>query len=155
MKTSIVLGTRPEIIKMAPIIHELQRRGMDFEVIHTDQHYDRNMSNIFFEEMELPKPDMNLHIGSGTQAEQVANTMVGLEKHFTSNKPDVVVVQGDTNAVLAGALAAVKMGIKVGHVEAGLRSYDNRMPEEHNRRMTDHISALLFAPTRRSVDILK
>ncbi len=155
MKTSIVLGTRPEIIKMAPIILELQKRSMDFEVIHTDQHYDKNMSNIFFEELELPKPDINLKIGSGTQAEQVAGTMLGLEKHFLDNMPDVVLVQGDTNAVLGGALAAVKMGIKVGHVEAGLRSHDNRMPEEHNRRLTDHISTLLFAPTQNSADILK
>ena len=155
MKTSIVLGTRPEIIKMAPIIHELKARGMDFEVVHTDQHYDKNMSNIFFEELELPMPDINLQIGSGTQAEQVAGTMLGLEKHFMKTRPDVVLVQGDTNAVLGGAIAAVKMGIKVGHVEAGLRSYDNRMPEEHNRRMTDHISAMLFAPTQRSADILE
>ncbi len=155
MKISIVLGTRPEIIKMAPIIHELKARGMDFEVVHTDQHYDKNMSNIFFEELELPMPDINLQIGSGTQAEQVAGTMLGLEKHFMKTRPDVVLVQGDTNAVLGGAIAAVKMGIKVGHVEAGLRSYDNRMPEEHNRRMTDHISAMLFAPTQRSADILE
>ncbi|MCK4758380.1 MAG: UDP-N-acetylglucosamine 2-epimerase (non-hydrolyzing), partial [Thermoplasmata archaeon] len=155
MKTSIVLGTRPEIIKMAPIILELQRRGMDFEVVHTDQHYDKNLSNIFFEELELPEPDVNLQIGSGTQAEQVAGTMLGLEKHFMNNRPDVVLVQGDTNAVLGGAISAVKMGIKVGHVEAGLRSYDNRMPEEHNRRLTDHVSAILFAPTQNSADILK
>ncbi len=155
MKVSIILGTRPEIIKMAPIILELQARKMDFEVVHTDQHYDRNLSHIFFEELELPRPDINLSIGSGTQAEQVADTMVGLEKHFTSNRPDVVLVQGDTNAVLGGALAGVKMGISIGHVEAGLRSYDNRMPEEHNRRVTDHISSLLFAPTENSASILK
>ncbi len=155
MKVSIILGTRPEIIKMAPIILELQARGMDFEVVHTDQHYDRNLSHIFFEELELPKPDVNLSIGSGTQAEQVAGTMVGLEKHFISARPDVVLVQGDTNAVLGGALAAVKMGIKVGHVEAGLRSYDNRMPEEHNRRVTDHVSSLLLAPTERSANLLQ
>ena len=149
MKFSIVVGTRPEIIKMSSIIKELEKGkySIDYHIIHTDQHYDQNLSQVFFDELGLPKPDYHLDIGSGTQAAQTANAMIKIEEVLIETKPDIVFVEGDTNTVLAGALAGVKVGIKVGHVEAGLRSHDIRMPEEHNRRLTDHISSFLFAPT--------
>jgi UDP-N-acetylglucosamine 2-epimerase (non-hydrolysing) len=132
---------------MASIIKNLESGNYDYDIIHTQQHYDSNMSQTFFDELELPLPDYELSIGSGSQAEQTANAMCRLEETYLRSKPDVVLVQGDTNTVLAGALTAEKMGIKVGHVEAGLRSNDRRMPEEYNRRIADHISDMLFAPT--------
>ena len=155
LKPFFVVGTRPEIIKMAPIIHECEKRGIDYHFLHTGQHYSKFLSNNFLEDMELREPDKNLEIGSGSHSEQTAKALVGIEKELVKVKPDVVLVQGDTNAVLAGALAAIKIQIPVGHVEAGLRSYDIRMPEEHNRRLTDHISEYLFAPTEQSADILR
>ena len=157
MHISIIVGTRPEIIKMSSIIKELESGKYDiaYDIIHTEQHYDRNLSQIFFDELGLPKPDYRLSVGSGTQAQQTANAMIKLEGVFLKTKPNIVLVEGDTNTVLAGALAATKMGIKVGHVEAGLRSYDIRMPEEHNRRLTDHVSALLFAPTNFNAETLR
>ncbi len=157
MKVSIIVGTRPEIIKMSSIIKELEsgKRDIDYDLVHTEQHYDRNLSGIFFDELGLPNPDYCLSIGSGTQAQQTANAMIKIENVFLKTEPDIVLVEGDTNTVLAGALAATKMGIKVGHVEAGLRSYDMRMPEEYNRRLTDHISAFLFAPTDFNAETLR
>jgi len=151
----VVLGTRPEIIKMASIIKHLESGNYDYYVIHTQQHYDTNMSQTFLDELGLPIPDYCLRVGSGTQAQQTANAMVKLEEAYLEVKPDVVLVEGDTNTVLAGALAATKMGIKVGHVEAGLRCYDRRMPEECNRRLTDHVSDLLFAPTEHNAETLR
>jgi len=148
MLVSVVVGTRPEIVKMAPVVLALRERGLDFELLHTGQHYDRNLSELFFEELDLPKPHKFLSVGSGSQGEQTANALMRLEQCFKESGPDIVLVEGDTNTVLAGALAAVKMGIRVGHVEAGLRSYDNRMPEEHNRRVADHVSSELYAPTK-------
>lgn len=157
MHISIIVGTRPEIIKMSSIIKELEsgKHNIEYDIIHTEQHYDRNLSQVFFDELGLPKPDYHLSIGSGTQAQQTANAMIKLEEVFLKTKPDIVLVEGDTNTVLAGALAGTKLGIKVGHVEAGLRSYDIRMPEEHNRRLTDHVSALLFAPTNFNAGTLR
>lgn len=155
MKIAVVVGTRPEIIKMSPIIRALNERGMDHDVIHTGQHYDHEVSNIFFQELDLDKPAVNLDVGSGKQGEQTGQALIGLERTFDELDIDVVLVQGDTNTVLAGALAGVKMGLTVGHVEAGLRSYDYRMPEEYNRRLTDHASKLLFAPTEHSAELLK
>jgi len=155
MKISVVLGTRPEIIKMSSIIKHLQRENYDCNVIHTEQHYDFNMSQKFFDELGLPQPDYQLNVGSGTQAQQTANAMTKLEDVFLKTSPDIVLVQGDTNTVLAGALSAAKLGIKVGHVEAGLRSHDLRMPEEHNRRLTDHLSSNLFAPTEFNAQTLR
>ncbi|MGY5858298.1 MAG: UDP-N-acetylglucosamine 2-epimerase (non-hydrolyzing) [Candidatus Thorarchaeota archaeon] len=155
MRPFFVIGTRPEIIKMAPIIHECERRDIDLYLLHTGQHYSESLSSQFFDDMDLREPDMNLNIGSGTHSEQTAKALIGIEKALVKEKPDVVLVQGDTNAVLSAALAAAKLGIPVGHVEAGLRSYDIRMPEEHNRRLTDHVSSYLFAPTQKSADILK
>ncbi|TFG12462.1 UDP-N-acetylglucosamine 2-epimerase (non-hydrolyzing) [Candidatus Thorarchaeota archaeon] len=151
----VVIGTRPEIIKMAPIIHECRKRGTPHYVLHTGQHYSRKMSQEFFKDLDLAAPDKNLNIGSGSHSTQTAKALVGIEKELIQEKPDVVLVQGDTNAVLSAALAAVKLNIPVAHVEAGLRSYDVRMPEEHNRRLTDHASAYLFAPTENSKRILE
>ncbi|MHA2041773.1 MAG: non-hydrolyzing UDP-N-acetylglucosamine 2-epimerase [Candidatus Thorarchaeota archaeon] len=149
------MGTRPEIVKMAPIIYECESRGIDYYFLHTGQHYSEMMSSSFFDDMEIRTPDMNLNIGSGSQSEQTAKALVGIEKELISNSPDVVLVQGDTNTVLSAALAAAKLRIPVAHIEAGLRSYDTRMPEEHNRRLTDHASDYLFAPTENSAEILR
>lgn len=150
MKIAIVIGTRPEIIKMAPVIRECRHRGLDHYVLHTGQHYSYQMDQVFFEQLELPMPDYSLDVGSDTHAGQTGLIMKGIERVLMENSPDVVLVQGDTNTVLAGALAASKLHIKVGHVEAGLRSYDRRMPEEINRVIADHISDCLFAPTENS-----
>jgi len=147
MKISIILGTRPEIIKMSPVIRELENQTLDYFILHTGQHYSYNLDKIFFEELELPAPKYNLDVGSGSHAEETGKMLIGIEKILLKEKPDVVLVEGDTNTVLAGALAAVKLGIKVGHVEAGLRSYDRNMPEEINRVLADHVSDYLFAPT--------
>ncbi|MDI9393906.1 MAG: UDP-N-acetylglucosamine 2-epimerase (non-hydrolyzing) [Euryarchaeota archaeon] len=150
MKLSIILGTRPEIIKMSPLIRECEKKSLDYFVLHTGQHYSYEMDKAFFDDLELPKPAYNLDAGSGSHAEQTGKIMQGIEKVLIEEKPDVVLVQGDTNTVLAGALAASKLHIKVGHVEAGLRSYDRSMPEEINRVVADHISDYLFAPTELS-----
>jgi len=147
MSIAIVLGTRPEIIKMAPMIRECQRRGQDFFVLHTGQHYSYEMDKVFFTQLELPQPHYNLDVGSGSHAEQTGKIMSGIEKILIKEDPDIVLVQGDTNTVMAGALAASKLHIEVGHIEAGLRSFDRNMPEEINRVVADHISDYLFAPT--------
>lgn len=143
-----MLGTRPEIIKMSPIIREAERLGLDYQVIHTGQHYSHEMDGVFFEELELPKPRYNLGVGSWDHGEQTGRIMIGLEPVLAKEKPDVVLVEGDTNSVLAGAITAAKLHIRVGHVEAGLRSFDRRMPEEINRVVADHVSDYLFAPTK-------
>jgi UDP-N-acetylglucosamine 2-epimerase (non-hydrolysing) len=145
MKIGIIVGTRPEIIKMAPVIRECQKRGIPYFIIHSNQHYSEEMDSIFFKELHLPAPHYNLGVGSGLHSNQTGNILIKMEPILIQEKPDVVLVQGDTNTVLAGALAASKLGIKVGHIEAGLRSYDKTMPEETNRIMTDHISDFLFA----------
>jgi UDP-N-acetylglucosamine 2-epimerase (non-hydrolysing) len=150
MKISIVLGTRPEIIKFSPIIRECEQLGLDYFVLHTGQHYSYNMDRVFFEQLELPEAEYNLDVESGTHAEQTGKMMIGVEKVLRKEEPDIVLVEGDTNTVLAGALVAAKLGVKVGHVEAGLRSHDRGMPEEVNRVLADHCSDLLFAPTENS-----
>ena len=147
MKIATVLGTRPEIIKMAPIVRTLEREGIDHFILHTGQHYSYNMDRVFFEQLKLPEAKYNLNVGSGTHAEQTGKMLIGIERVLMKERPNVVLVEGDTNTVLAGALAAVKLRIPVGHVEAGLRSFDWGMPEEVNRVLTDHMSNLLFAPT--------
>lgn len=147
MKVSVILGTRPEIIKMSPIIRHLKEKSLDFFILHTGQHYSYEMDRIFFQELELPDADYNLEVGSGTHARQTGKMLSEIENVLLQEKPDAVLVQGDTNTVLAGALAASKLGIKVGHVEAGLRSFDRSMPEEINRIVADHLSDHLFAPT--------
>ncbi len=154
MKVSIVLGTRPEIIKFSPIIRECERLGLDYFILHTGQHYSYNMDRVFSEQLGLPEAKYNLDVGSGTHAEQTGKMLVSIEKVLSKEKPDIGLVEGDTNTVLAGALASVKMFVKVGHVEAGLRSYDRQMPEEINRVLADHCSDLLFAPTEKSRQIL-
>lgn len=154
MKISIVLGTRPEIIKFSPIIRECERLDLDYFILHTGQHYSYNMDKVFFEQLELPEAKYNLGVGSGSHAKQTGEMLIGVEEVLQKEKPDVVLVEGDTNTVIAGALAAVKLGVKVGHVEAGLRSYDRNMPEEINRVLTDHCSDFLFAPTEKSRQIL-
>ncbi|VVB60056.1 UDP-N-acetylglucosamine 2-epimerase [uncultured archaeon] len=150
MKICIILGTRPEIIKMAPIIRECEKKHADYFVLHTGQHYSINMDKIFFDELKLPQPGYNLDVGSGTHAKQTADMLVGIENVLLKEKPDIVLVEGDTNTVLAGSLAASKLHILVGHVEAGLRSYDRNMPEEINRILSDHVSDYLFAPTEKA-----
>ncbi|MEM3703002.1 MAG: UDP-N-acetylglucosamine 2-epimerase (non-hydrolyzing) [Candidatus Bathyarchaeia archaeon] len=154
MKVAIVLGTRPEIIKFSPVIRECERLGLDYFILHTGQHYSYHMDRVFFEQLELPEAKYNLDVGSGTHGEQTGKMLMGVEKVLQREKPSAVLVEGDTNTVLAGALAAVKLGVKVGHVEAGLRSYDRQMPEEINRVLADHCSDLLFAPTEKSRQIL-
>ena len=154
MKIAVVLGTRPEIIKMAPVVRELERRNVDYFILHTGQHYTYNLDKVFFEQLNLPRAKYNLEVGSGSHAEQTARVLTGVEKVLQEETPEIVLVEGDTNSVLAGALAAVKLYIKVGHVEAGLRSYDRRMPEEINRILTDHCSDYLFAPTEKARGIL-
>lgn len=150
MKVAVILGTRPEIIKMAPIIRELERREMNYFILHTGQHYSYDMDQIFFEQLGLPQPKYNLRTGSGTHAQQTGRMLMGIEEVLLKEKPDIVLVQGDTNTTLAGALAAAKIHVPVGHVEAGLRSFDREMPEEINRTLTDHLSEYLFAPTERA-----
>jgi UDP-N-acetylglucosamine 2-epimerase (non-hydrolysing) len=147
---SVILGTRPEIIKMSPIIRELEGRGLEYSIIHTGQHYSYEMDRIFFKELELPLPDINLDVGSGTQADQTGRMLPKIERVLLDQRSEMVLVQGDTNTVLAGALTAAKLDIPVGHVEAGLRSYDRTMPEEINRVLADHISTQLYAPTEES-----
>ncbi|MFC1870563.1 non-hydrolyzing UDP-N-acetylglucosamine 2-epimerase [Chloroflexota bacterium] len=154
MKLAIVLGTRPEIIKMAPVIRELERRQENYFILHTGQHYSYNLDQVFFEQLKLSPAKYNLEVGSGSHAEQTAKVLVGAERVLQEETPDIVLVEGDTNSVLAGALATVKLNIKLGHVEAGLRSYDRLMPEEINRILTDHCSDYLFAPTERARGIL-
>jgi UDP-N-acetylglucosamine 2-epimerase (non-hydrolysing) len=148
MPAMIVVGTRPEIIKMAPVIAKFQEKGLDFDLVHTDQHYDESLSGSFFRQLELPEPNFHLDVKSGTQAEQTARILLSLESIIEDARPEVVLVQGDTNTVLGAGITAVKVGARVGHVEAGLRSRDLRMPEEHNRRIVDHVSSFLFAPTQ-------
>jgi len=144
---AIILGTRPEIIKMSPVVRACRAQGVEALILHTGQHYSYDMDKVFFEELELPQADYNLEVGSGMHGEQTGKILQGIEKVLVKERPGAVLVQGDTNTVLAGALAAAKLGIKVGHVEAGLRSYDRTMPEEANRVLTDHISDWLYVPT--------
>ena len=150
MKIATILGTRPEIIKMAPIIDEISKRDINQVVIHTGQHYDKEMSDDFFRDLEIPTPDYNIHVGSGTHGKQTGLMMKGIEEVLLEEKPDIVLVQGDTNAVLAGALVASKLHIAIGHVEAGLRSFDMTMPEELNRRVADVATTMYFIPTEQS-----
>lgn len=154
-RLAIVVGTRPEIIKMAPVVFECAKRKVPFAIIHSGQHYTRSMDSVFFEQMGLPKPARRLRVGSDSRERQVMRAAAALEGAFASEDPPAVLVQGDTNTVLAGALAAQKLGIRLGHVEAGLRSGDWKMPEEFNRTVADHVSDMLFAPTAHSASNLR
>jgi UDP-N-acetylglucosamine 2-epimerase (non-hydrolysing) len=146
VKYMIVLGIRPDIINLQPIVKELQRRKCDYTVVHTGQHYSYFFDKLFFEQLNFPKPDYHLKIGSGTQAQQLAATVERFEKVLLKEKPDLVFSFSDANPALSGIVAS-KMRIKVAHLEAGMRSYDWRMPEEKNRRLMDSISDYLFTPT--------
>ncbi|MFB6105943.1 MAG: non-hydrolyzing UDP-N-acetylglucosamine 2-epimerase [Halobacteriaceae archaeon] len=150
-----VFGTRPEIIKCAPLLREAAARGLPVTVVHTGQHYSRELDEVFFEQLALPAPDHNLEVGSGSHGEQTGEMLAGLEPVVVDEAPDVVVVQGDTNSTLAGAITTCKLPPALAHVEAGLRSFDREMPEEHNRVLTDHAADYLFAPTERAVGHLR
>ncbi len=147
---AIVLGTRPEIIKLAPVIRACETGGIQYTLIHTGQHYSESMDQVFFDQLELPEPDYNLAVGSASHGRQTGQMLIELEGILETIQPDTVLVQGDTNSVLAGALTAGKLDITVGHVEAGLRSFDRAMPEELNRVVADHVADRLYAPTDRS-----
>jgi UDP-GlcNAc3NAcA epimerase len=153
LKIITVLGARPQFIKAALVSRELRKKHTEI-IIHTGQHYNHELSDIFFEEMNIPQPDYNLGIGSDTHARQTGQMMIDLEALFLKEKPDIVLVYGDTNSTLAAALAAVKLHIPVAHVEAGPRMNDKTIPEEVNRVVTDHISSMLFAPTPVCLDNL-
>jgi UDP-GlcNAc3NAcA epimerase len=153
----LVVGARPQFIKSAPLIREIltEHRQIGLSIIHSGQHYDREMSETFFHQLHIPRPLVNLKAGSGSHARQTATIMRRLEEPMIKARPDIVIVPGDTNTTLAAALSAAKLHVPVAHVEAGLRSNDMTMPEEINRRLTDHCSSLLFAPTQGALNNLK
>jgi UDP-N-acetylglucosamine 2-epimerase (non-hydrolysing) len=156
MKIVVIAGARPNFIKIAPLMQEMRGRSdLDVRLVHTGQHYDERMSRLFFEELEIPRPDVDLEVGSASHAVQTAEVMKRFEPVLQAEKPDAVVVVGDVNSTLACSLTAVKMNIPVAHVEAGLRSFDRTMPEEINRILTDAISHWLFVTERSGLENLK
>src|SRR5579864_440551 len=157
-----IVGARPQFVKAAMVVEAIRAHNRQAKatqichtLLHTGQHYDHNLSDVFFQQMPLPKPKYNLGVGSGKHGEQTAKLLAGIEDALLKERPDVVVVYGDTNSTLAGALATSKLGIKLAHVEAGLRSFNRTMPEEINRVVADHLSDLLFCPTDTAVVNLK
>lgn len=154
MRILSVVGARPQFVKLAPIAHELSGRA-EHVIIHTGQHYDELLSDVFFSDLGIPAPDVNLAVGSANHGRQTGDMLSGLEEEFLRIAPDLVLVYGDTNSTLAAAVAAVKLHIPVAHLEAGLRSFNRRMPEEHNRVLTDHAADLLLAPTQVAMEHLE
>jgi len=154
MKVLTAIGARPQFIKAAPISEALRDAGVREVVVHSGQHYDHGMSQVFFDELGMPPPDVNLGVGSASHGRQTGEMLAGFEQAMMDHRPDWVVVHGDTNSTIAAALAAVKLGMKVAHNEAGLRSFNRSMPEEHNRVLTDHCADALFCPTPVAVDQL-
>ena len=160
MKLTIVAGARPNFMKIAPIIHTIQKaqslgNEISYRLVHTGQHYDKNMSDTFFEELNIPKPDVNLGVGGGTQAEQTAGIMIGFEKDLMVHPADFVIVVGDVTSTMACSIVAKKMNVKVAHVEAGIRSWDLTMPEEINRMVTDALADYYFTTTEIANENLK
>lgn len=153
-RIALVVGARPQFIKIALLVHELNKKGQAL-LIHTGQHYDYEMSDSFFEQAGIPAPNHNLAVGSGTHGAQTADMLKGLESLFIQEQPDLVIVVGDTNSTLAGALAAIKLHIPIAHIEAGMRNFDRKKPEEINRIITDHITDYFFAPAQNAVQNLK
>jgi UDP-N-acetylglucosamine 2-epimerase len=154
MRIASIVGARPNFVKMAPIHKAILASGNDHMIIHTGQHYDYEMSEVFFKDFELPAPDVYLGVGSGSPCFQIGGILKRLESSLSATNVNIVLVYGDTNSTLAGALCANKCGIRLGHVEAGLRSFDSMMPEENNRILTDHLAGYLFAPTKNARSLL-
>lgn len=155
MRVLSVVGARPQFVKLAPIAHAMTDAGIDHVIVHTGQHYDHNMSDVFFADLRIPDPDVHLGVGSGSHGVQTGAMLAAMDAVLAEHVPDWVLVYGDTNSTLAGALCAVKQHIPTAHLEAGLRSFNRRMPEEHNRILTDHACDLLLAPTETARDHLR
>lgn len=152
---AIILGTRPEMIKLSPVIRRCEQREISYTLVHTGQHYSDELDTVFFERLDLPEPDYHLGVGSGSHGEQTGEMLAGIEDILLTEDVNTVLVQGDTNSVLAGAIATSKLDAELGHIEAGLRSFDRDMPEEINRVVTDHVGDHLFAPTEESASLLR
>ncbi|MGN6781071.1 MAG: non-hydrolyzing UDP-N-acetylglucosamine 2-epimerase [Marmoricola sp.] len=154
MRIMSVVGARPQLVKLAAIAHAVEGTGHEHLIVHTGQHYDAQLSDVFFSGLDIPDPDVHLGVGSGSHGVQTGAVLAGMDPVLDEHRPDWVLVYGDTNSTLAAALAAVKLHLPVAHLEAGLRSFNRRMPEEHNRVLTDHAADLLLAPTRVAMDHL-